>query len=220
MSQYTAFEAPDPMYWCRQGYAVVYPDPRGSWYSEGELRHGGMGESEDCFDLIIVARRAEVEQRQGGDDRRVPTSPRSSGRWRRCIRRISRRSIRSKDSATGIASSRYHGGIPETSFLPRGSGNLEVFDDAHRGHAGERARPPAARRLLDEQGVRPRSVLKCRRMSWRAGRITACTRAARSRPTSACVRSRSGSKCTGARSGRTTTSRLTSRSSGSSSITC
>jgi len=52
MSPYTAFEAPDPMYWCARGYAVVYPDPRGSWYSEGELRHGGLGEAEDCFDLI------------------------------------------------------------------------------------------------------------------------------------------------------------------------
>jgi hypothetical protein len=41
MSPYTAFEAPDPMYWCRHRYAIVYPDPRGSWYSEGELRHGG-----------------------------------------------------------------------------------------------------------------------------------------------------------------------------------
>src|SRR5687767_1568346 len=35
MSQYTAFEAPDPLYWCKHGYAVCYPDPRGSWYSEG-----------------------------------------------------------------------------------------------------------------------------------------------------------------------------------------
>src|SRR6185503_15572166 len=52
ISAYTAFEAPDPRYWCARGYAIVYPDPRGAWYSEGELRHGGMGEAEDCFDLI------------------------------------------------------------------------------------------------------------------------------------------------------------------------
>src|ERR1700727_2085549 len=52
ISPYTAFEAPDPLYWCPRGYAVVYPDPRGSWYSQGELRHGGLGEAQDCFDLI------------------------------------------------------------------------------------------------------------------------------------------------------------------------
>jgi predicted acyl esterase len=52
ISQYTAFEAPDPLYWCRHGYAVVYPDPRGTWYSEGEMHHGGVAEGEDCYDLI------------------------------------------------------------------------------------------------------------------------------------------------------------------------
>jgi predicted acyl esterase len=52
ISKYTAFEAPDPLYWCRHGYAVIYPDPRGTWYSEGEMRHGGVGEGEDCYDLI------------------------------------------------------------------------------------------------------------------------------------------------------------------------
>ena len=43
ISRHTAFEAPDPLYWCRNGYAVVYPDPRGSWYSEGELGMEGSG---------------------------------------------------------------------------------------------------------------------------------------------------------------------------------
>lgn len=50
ISSSTAFEAPDPRYWCSRGYAIVYADPRGAWYSEGELRHGGMGEAEDCFE--------------------------------------------------------------------------------------------------------------------------------------------------------------------------
>lgn len=52
ISRHTAFEAPDPAYWCGHGYAVCYPDPRGSWLSEGELRHNGIGEAEDCHDLI------------------------------------------------------------------------------------------------------------------------------------------------------------------------
>ncbi len=52
ISRHTAFEAPDPAYWCARGYAVCYPDPRGSWLSEGNLRHNGIGEGEDCYDLI------------------------------------------------------------------------------------------------------------------------------------------------------------------------
>ncbi len=52
ISKYTAFEAPDPLYWCKRGYAVIFPDPRGSWYSEGEMNHGGITEAEDCYDLI------------------------------------------------------------------------------------------------------------------------------------------------------------------------
>ena len=52
ISPYTAFEAPDPAWWCPHGYAILYPDPRGTWYSEGEMHHGGLLESQDCYDLI------------------------------------------------------------------------------------------------------------------------------------------------------------------------
>ncbi|MBL8552151.1 MAG: CocE/NonD family hydrolase [Hyphomonadaceae bacterium] len=52
LSRHTAFEAPDPAYWCAHGYAVVYPDPRGTWYSQGEMNHGGPQEAEDTYDLI------------------------------------------------------------------------------------------------------------------------------------------------------------------------
>lgn len=52
MSRFTAFEAPDPAFWCPRGYAVVFADPRGAWLSEGDLRHNGLGEGEDCYDCI------------------------------------------------------------------------------------------------------------------------------------------------------------------------
>lgn len=52
VSKYAAFEGVDPIYWCPRGYAVLYPDPRGTWYSEGEMHHGGITESLDCYDLI------------------------------------------------------------------------------------------------------------------------------------------------------------------------
>jgi predicted acyl esterase len=52
ISKHTAFEAPDPGYWCKYGYAVVLADPPGCWYSKGEMHHGGPQETQDCYDLI------------------------------------------------------------------------------------------------------------------------------------------------------------------------
>lgn len=50
ISRHTAFEVPDPAYWCPKGYAIVYPDPRGSWNSEGNYFQVGQ-ELEDCYDF-------------------------------------------------------------------------------------------------------------------------------------------------------------------------
>jgi predicted acyl esterase len=50
--KWTKFEAPDPEYWCRHGYAVINPDGRGSWMSEGDLVTIGGQEAEDMHDLI------------------------------------------------------------------------------------------------------------------------------------------------------------------------
>lgn len=50
--KWTKFEAPDPQYWCRHGYAVINPDARGSWMSEGDLYTIGGREAEDMHDLI------------------------------------------------------------------------------------------------------------------------------------------------------------------------
>ena len=52
VSRHAGFEAVDPRYWCPLGYAVVYPDPRGTWFSQGDMHHGGITESRDCYDLI------------------------------------------------------------------------------------------------------------------------------------------------------------------------
>ena len=48
----TKFEGPDPDYWCRRGYAVCNPDPRGIAHSEGDITMIGSQEAEDCYDLI------------------------------------------------------------------------------------------------------------------------------------------------------------------------
>jgi predicted acyl esterase len=52
ISDHCAFEAPDPAYWCAHGYAVVYADPRGSWFSPGDWHHADQFEADDVYDAI------------------------------------------------------------------------------------------------------------------------------------------------------------------------
>lgn len=46
------FEGPDPAYWCDHGYAVVNPDARGAYNSEGDICFYGSQEGEDGYDLV------------------------------------------------------------------------------------------------------------------------------------------------------------------------
>lgn len=46
------WEGPDPAYWCARGYAIVNPDARGAWSSEGDIYFWGRQEGEDGYDLI------------------------------------------------------------------------------------------------------------------------------------------------------------------------
>ena len=53
VSKYAKGEAPDPAYWCKHGYAVINPDTRGSYKSEGKgYVWGGKVEGRDCYDMI------------------------------------------------------------------------------------------------------------------------------------------------------------------------
>jgi len=124
MSGYTAFEAPDPMYWCPRGYAVVYPDPRGAWYSEGDLRHGGMGEAEDCFDLIQWL----GEQRwSNGKVGMTGVSYLTAIQWQ--VAPLRPPALAAINPFEGFSDwyreFAYHGGIQETSFFVRGTANLQ-----------------------------------------------------------------------------------------------
>jgi predicted acyl esterase len=51
-NEYTAFEAPDPVYWCRNGYIIINADMRGAWSSEGDMTLMSPQEVDDCYDLI------------------------------------------------------------------------------------------------------------------------------------------------------------------------
>ena len=52
MSGLQKFEGPDPDFWCVNGYAIVYPDPRGIGRSEGDSTMLGTQEGEDGADLV------------------------------------------------------------------------------------------------------------------------------------------------------------------------
>ena len=52
VSKYAGFEAPDPVYWTRHGYAVINVDPRGTWNSQGDATFYSAQEALDIYDLI------------------------------------------------------------------------------------------------------------------------------------------------------------------------
>jgi predicted acyl esterase len=52
VSRYTGFEAPDPLHWVRQGYAVLQADVRGMHKSEGRAGVLSDQDAEDYHDLI------------------------------------------------------------------------------------------------------------------------------------------------------------------------
>jgi hypothetical protein len=52
LSKFTAFEAPDAVQWTARGYAVINPDPRGTWYSEGNASFLSPAEANDFYDVI------------------------------------------------------------------------------------------------------------------------------------------------------------------------
>ena len=46
------FEAPDPAYWCAQGYAICNPDIRGVNDSDGNSVLWDRQEGRDCYDVV------------------------------------------------------------------------------------------------------------------------------------------------------------------------
>lgn len=123
ISRFTAFEAPDPAYWCAQGYAVVFADPRGAWLSEGDLRHNGIGEGEDCYDCIEwLAALPWTNGRVG------MTGVSYLAAIQYLVASLKPPHLAAINPWEGFSDwyreFAYHGGIRETGFLPRGSDNL------------------------------------------------------------------------------------------------
>jgi predicted acyl esterase len=123
MSRFTAFEAPDPMFWCQRGYAVVFADPRGAWLSEGDLRHNGIGEGEDCYDCIEFLAALPWSNAKVG-----MTGVSYLAAIQYLVASLKPPHLAALNPWEGFSDwyreFAYHGGIRETGFVPRGSDNL------------------------------------------------------------------------------------------------
>jgi predicted acyl esterase len=123
LSPLTPFEGADPVRWGAKGYAVAIVDPRGAWLSEGDFRHNGLGEAEDCAETI----------------RWLADQPWSNGKvgmtgvsylaciqfWAAALRPPELAAINPWEGFTDwYREFAYHGGIPETGFAPRASDNI------------------------------------------------------------------------------------------------
>ena len=52
ISEYTIFEAPDPLYWTGQGYAVITADTPGTWHATTDAGYFTPKEAEAEYDLV------------------------------------------------------------------------------------------------------------------------------------------------------------------------
>ena len=52
VSDMTKVEGPDPAFWCRNGYAIANPDPRGIGNSEGDALLFGKQDGKDGYDFV------------------------------------------------------------------------------------------------------------------------------------------------------------------------
>ncbi|MAW78734.1 MAG: X-Pro dipeptidyl-peptidase domain-containing protein [Parvularcula sp.] len=123
LSPLTPFEAPDPVFWCSRGYAVASVDPRGAWLSEGVFHHNGDQESRDCAETVEW----------------LASQPWSNGKvgmtgvsylaaiqyYVAALRPEALAAINPWEAFSDwYREFAYHGGIPETGFLPRASDNI------------------------------------------------------------------------------------------------
>ena len=72
---------------CRHGYACVRVDSRGTGRSPGVIDHFSAAGDPGPLRVHRVGRHPGVEHRQGRAERASPTTPSTSGTWRRCSRR-------------------------------------------------------------------------------------------------------------------------------------
>jgi predicted acyl esterase len=115
ISKYTIWEGPDPAFWCPEGYAIVSPDPRGSWKSDGDLTFFSPQEAQDGHEVIEwLAEQSWCNQRIG----MLGVSYLAMSQWSIAATRPPH--LAAICPWEGVSSLyhelHFHGGIPEKSF--------------------------------------------------------------------------------------------------------
>ena len=116
-SRLTGFESPDPTHWVQQGYAVLQADVRGMHKSEGQAGFLRPQDAEDYYDLIEwTASQPWCTGRVG----LLGVSYLAMSQWRvAALRPPHLRAIVPWEGVTDLYRElAFHGGIPETKFLP------------------------------------------------------------------------------------------------------
>ncbi|MCB1436271.1 MAG: CocE/NonD family hydrolase [Rhodobiaceae bacterium] len=117
LTKYTAFEAPDPVFWVANGYAVINVDPRGTWYSQGRATYLSPQEAEDFFDVIEWAGTRDWSNGKVGLS---GVSYLTCSQWR--VAELNPPHLAAINPWEGWSDTyrevARHGGIPETSFWP------------------------------------------------------------------------------------------------------
>ncbi|HLS49059.1 MAG TPA: CocE/NonD family hydrolase [Actinomycetaceae bacterium] len=123
ISELTGFEAPDPKYWCEHGYALVFIDPRGLYNSEGEARHNGPQEADDIYDTIEWL---GAQEWTNGSVGMLGVSYLAGAQFiAGALKPPSLKAISPWECFTDwYREFAFHGGIPETGFIPRASMNM------------------------------------------------------------------------------------------------
>ncbi|MDB5717617.1 MAG: CocE/NonD family hydrolase, partial [Sphingomonas bacterium] len=123
LSTLTAFEAPDPVFWGKLGYAVAFADPRGAWQSGGDFHHNGLIEGEDCYDTIQW-----LAEQPWSNGKVGMTGVSYLAAIQYLVAPLKPPALAALNPWEGFSDwyreFAYHGGIPETGFLPRASDNI------------------------------------------------------------------------------------------------
>lgn len=123
LSPLTPFEGPDPVWWGSRGYGVAIADPRGAWLSDGDFHHNGIQEAKDCADTIEwLGGLAWSNGRVG------MTGVSYLAAIQYLVAPLRPAPLAALNPWEGFSDwyreFAYHGGILETSFLPRASDNI------------------------------------------------------------------------------------------------
>jgi len=145
-SRLTGFEAPDPVYWVQQGYAVLQADVRGMHKSEGQAGVLRQQDAEDYYDLIEWAASQPWCTGRVGI---MGVSYLAMSQWH--VAALKPPHLRAIVPWEGVSDLyrelAFHGGIPETKFV--------ALWAKKRIESGRNRRFPLAEDFLSEQAAHP-----------------------------------------------------------------